>query len=307
MDIDIEKACEEFGISEEQKKNTDYYKFKSKLTGKEVDTEIMDDDIIIDGELRRIIRDETGNIPDYAYQKGKGMIRVTPDSKLYIDDIERKIKYSLSGRSTWISLGHSKCKSININRLVGLAYLYEEYEEPSRLTNTYKDNTLSDITTLKWKLNNLSGNGKLCGVGYNSKEKHKTVDENLAQTWEYTLWSFAMKRCYGKYKKYKSYEDCEICETWHDFQSMADWLTQNKYKTKSTDSLQLDKDILHPGNRIYSPENCLIVTKEVNMYFLGQHRIDSKYGAGVIFSDKSKYKKFQAMGRNWETGERESI
>ena len=39
--------------------------------------------------------------------------------------------------------------------------------------------------------------------------------------------------------------------------------------------MHLDKDILHKGNKVYAPENCLIVPQRINMLF--SHK-PNKYG-----------------------------
>ena len=51
----------------------------------------------------------------------------------------------------------------------------------------------------------------------------------------------------------------------------------------------MDKDILVKGNKIYSPDTCLLVPQRINMLFL--HHRPNKYGLpeGIRMTDKGKY------------------
>jgi hypothetical protein len=54
-----------------------------------------------------------------------------------------------------------------------------------------------------------------------------------------------------------------VCNEWHNFQNFAEWFCKN-YCDASMDKWQLDKDIIVPGNRVYSPETCCFVPNAVN-------------------------------------------
>lgn len=89
------------------------------------------------------------------------------------------------------------------------------------------------------------------GVGkYNSKHR------------SYYIWSSMISRCYcpsNKCRKY--YSGCSVCVEWHNYQNFAEWYSsQNAPK-----GYEIDKDIKLKGNRIYSPETCLMVSKEDNI------------------------------------------
>ena len=107
------------------------------------------------------------------------------------------------------------------------------------------------------------------GVGYIGDGKYGTGDA-VKRTQEEYVWRGMLERCYGdKYKDVHStyYDKCMVCEEWHNFQNFAEWYTQNFYQV-GTERMHLDKDILVKGNKLYSPDTCLIVPQRINMLFL---------------------------------------
>ena len=109
----------------------------------------------------------------------------------------------------------------------------------------------------------------ICGVGYIGVGKYKT-GTNTKHTEEYQNWTCMIRRCYDeklkeRYSAY--YGDCEVCEEWHNFQNFARWWNENIYRV-GTERMHLDKDILFDGNRMYSPNTCLISPQRINMMFM---------------------------------------
>lgn len=82
----------------------------------------------------------------------------------------------------------------------------------------------------------------------------------------YDIWSAMIERCYINKKKYPAYYGIvTICDEWLVFQNFAKWYDENKYDCEGR--LHLDKDILNPGNKIYSPENCILLPQRINELF----------------------------------------
>jgi hypothetical protein len=54
-------------------------------------------------------------------------------------------------------------------------------------------------------------------------------------------------------------------------------------KTQDWEGKALDKDILKPGNRVYSPDNCVFVPQEVNNLICNGVGNSCKYPQGVYF------------------------
>lgn len=85
---------------------------------------------------------------------------------------------------------------------------------------------------------------------------------------QYNTWFNFLNRCYNKkYQKNKpTYEECTVCDEWLDFQTFSKWYDNNYYQL-GDEEMFLDKDILNKGNKIYSPESCIFVTKPINSLF----------------------------------------
>lgn len=84
----------------------------------------------------------------------------------------------------------------------------------------------------------------------------------------YRTWFSMFNRCYGtkRLQDKPTYKDCFVDERWHNFQNFAEWFYKN-YTFEYMQDWQLDKDILVKGNRVYSPETCSFVPKEINLCF----------------------------------------
>ena len=85
------------------------------------------------------------------------------------------------------------------------------------------------------------------------------------KTKPYIVWKNMIQRCYSeKWRvRYPTYQECSVCEEWHNFQNFAKWYEDN-YIEYGTRDMQVDKDILHFGNKTYSPETCVFVDGRIN-------------------------------------------
>lgn len=125
-------------------------------------------------------------------------------------------------------------------------------------------------------------------MGYIGVGKH-VPSINKVHTRMYKVWSAMIRRCYD-YKSehiYHSYYNrCAVCDEWHNMQNFGDWYDENYIECEGR--LHLDKDILHPGNKIYSPDNCLLIPQSLNSLFIN---VPNKTGLpnGVRLSEKGKY------------------
>nr|DAJ41339.1 MAG TPA: hypothetical protein [Caudoviricetes sp.] len=130
---------------------------------------------------------------------------------------------------------------------------------------------------------------RVYGVGYLGEGKYKSK-ENGKITRVYKTWQHMLERCYDeKYQKRQpTYKDCTVCEEWHNFQNFAEWYYNNYYKIEGQ-QMNLDKDILIKGNKVYSPETCIFVSQTINKLFIKR---DGKRGDSVIGTSpvNGKYK-----------------
>lgn len=105
----------------------------------------------------------------------------------------------------------------------------------------------------------------------------------------YYVWSSLLERCYSKTNKFPSYIGCKVHEKWHNFQNFAKWFEENYIE-----EWHLDKDILIKGNKIYSPETCCFVPREINNVIIKQSKEKSKYPIGVF---KGEYNFIAALSK----------
>lgn len=108
------------------------------------------------------------------------------------------------------------------------------------------------------------------GIGKNDAGytiMQKKYDENT-KTWRvtwacpyYTRWVAMLKVCYSPavHERIASYRGCTICEDWKTFSNFRRWMLQQNWQGR-----HLDKDILLPGNKVYSPDTCFFVPVEIN-------------------------------------------
>ena len=103
------------------------------------------------------------------------------------------------------------------------------------------------------------------GVGWIGVGDYNSADSRL-----YNLWlSLLCRSCNEDFKsKNKTYKDVSVCKEWLCFQNFAAWCEGQTYYgevDKSGSRYELDKDILVKGNKIYSPDTCCFVPKELNL------------------------------------------
>jgi len=79
----------------------------------------------------------------------------------------------------------------------------------------------------------------------------------------YQRWENMLQRCYclSELEKYPTYKGCSVREEWLLLSNFKNWMETQVYK-----GLELDKDLLFEGNKLYSATTCIFVTSEVNSF-----------------------------------------
>lgn len=121
-----------------------------------------------------------------------------------------------------------------------------------------------------------------------------TVKQSGKIKHSYVTWKNMLRRCYDeKYLKNNStYIGCSVCKEWLCFENFEKWYNENYYEIED-EKMNLDKDILIKGNKVYSPNTCIFVPKRINVLFVTKTNYRGKYPIGV-YIDK-KVNKFAAM------------
>lgn len=130
---------------------------------------------------------------------------------------------------------------------------------------------------------------RVYGVGYLGEGKYK-IRENGKQTRVYKTWKSMLQRCYDEkvHKKHTTYMDCETCNEWYNFQNFAEWYYNNYYEVDG-ERMELDKDILIKGNKIYSPNTCIFVPERINTLFTKHDKSRGKSVIGTTLTKNGKY------------------
>lgn len=122
-------------------------------------------------------------------------------------------------------------------------------------------------------------------VGYIGEGEYK-VSINKKATKVYNVWMTMIRYCYSKklHDIDATGKDCSVCNEWHNFQNFAKWFHENYYEIEG-EKMNIDKDILHKGNKIYSPDNCVFVPESINRIFTKRQNYRGQYPIGVKKED----------------------
>ncbi|WP_297136124.1 hypothetical protein [Terrisporobacter sp.] len=124
-------------------------------------------------------------------------------------------------------------------------------------------------------------------VGYMGVGEYKSRI-NYKLTKSYKFWKSMIQRCYDEsfQRTHPEYIPCTVCEEWHNYQNFARWFDNNYYEIENR-IMNLDKDILYKGNKIYSPNTCVFVPDNINLLFANHNTSRGNFPIGVTFDKKS--------------------
>lgn len=114
---------------------------------------------------------------------------------------------------------------------------------------------------------------------------------DVANVWKncrkaFSVWRSMLQRCYDeKYQqKEPTYIGCTVCEEWLMFSNFLKW-----FEDSYVDGYQLDKDIIHKGNKVYAPEHCAFVPREINSLLLRKQSARGDTPIGVKYDKRRGY------------------
>ena len=118
----------------------------------------------------------------------------------------------------------------------------------------------------------------------------------------YAVWRDMLKRCYSK--KYlesnQSYVGTSVCSEWLYATAFKKWMEQQDWQGKC-----LDKDIIVPGNKLYSPKTCAFVLQATNKFVTARDACRGDYPIGVHLLKQTG--KYQAKCQNPFSGKQEHL
>tara|TARA_R110000851_G_scaffold178952_1_gene325942 strand:+ start:192 stop:815 length:624 start_codon:yes stop_codon:yes gene_type:complete len=147
----------------------------------------------------------------------------------------------------------------------------------------------------------ISGRRTILGVGINDADYlvKPTVNGKKLCCPIYRAWIGMITRCYSEktHKVQPLYKDCTVHIDWLLFSTFKKWA-----ETKDYEGNELDKDIVKTGNKVYSADTCLFVSKNINTFVCPNksrdngfpcgvdiHKATGKYRAQSYFSGKNHY------------------
>lgn len=130
----------------------------------------------------------------------------------------------------------------------------------------------------------------LFGVGINNASYAVTpvVNGKKVRCPYYTVWASMIQRCYSdKYQaKQPTYIGCSVTKEWLIFSNFKSWMKDQRWV-----GMELDKDILVTGNKIYSPEGCVFVSHAINGLLASHESERGGCPQGVYFDNQTgKYR-----------------
>lgn len=123
------------------------------------------------------------------------------------------------------------------------------------------------------------------GVGLNDAgypvTAYAVIDGRKKRVWMcpfYDAWTGMIERCYSaKFQNSNpAYTCCSVATEWLSFMSFRAWMVRQDHEGK-----QLDKDILIPGNKVYSPQTCVFVSSQLNSFLADSRAARGEWPIGV--------------------------
>lgn len=151
------------------------------------------------------------------------------------------------------------------------------------------------------------------GVGINDADyvvdRRETIEVNgvrkRKRVWYcpyHLAWTHMLERCYSdKYQdRQPTYKGCSVSKEWITFSVFKSWMEEQDWEGK-----QLDKDLLFEGNKMYSAETCVFVTKTVNLFTIDRGNDRGEWLLGVYWNKERS--KFHSQCSNPFTKKREHL
>ena len=122
----------------------------------------------------------------------------------------------------------------------------------------------------------------------------------------YDCWNDMLSRCYSPrvHASQPRYIGCTVSADWLVFSRFKRW-----FDSRYQEGYELDKDLLIPGNRVYSPETCVLIPTFLNLFTTGRPTRGAKLPQGVNKRSENSYrariggkKTFEVIG-NFRTAE----
>lgn len=128
--------------------------------------------------------------------------------------------------------------------------------------------------------NSISHRSLIYGVGINDAPYLVQPKVNGKQMLcpYYKVWKNMLKRCYDLnfLQNNRTYFGCIVCDGWLLFSNFKNWMMLQDWQDN-----ELDKDLLIPGNRLYSPDTCIFIPHSLNGLLNKREAAKGEFARGV--------------------------
>ncbi len=137
---------------------------------------------------------------------------------------------------------------------------------------------------------------------YVTKDGGKRIKKLVFLCKYYAVWGSMLQRCYSEkfLESNPSYIGTSVCSEWLYATEFKKWMEQQDWEGKC-----LDKDIIVPGSKLYSPETCAFVLQATNNFVIARDACRGDYPIGVSLDTRTG--RYQARCGNPFTVKQESL
>ena len=137
---------------------------------------------------------------------------------------------------------------------------------------------------------------------YVTEDGGRRIKKHVFRCKYYAAWTSMLERCYSK--KYlesnPTYIGTSVCNEWLYATAFKKWMEEQDWQGKC-----LDKDIIVPRSKLYSPETCAFVLEATNLFVIACDASRGDYPIGVdLYKPTGKYR---ARCQNLFTGKKEHL
>lgn len=101
-------------------------------------------------------------------------------------------------------------------------------------------------------------------------------------------------------------QEIVVCDEWLDFLTFKSWYDRNFYRVDN-EEMNLDKDILCHGNKMYCPEYCIFVPKRINTLFVRSRNRRGDLPIGVYRGKECFISSCSVNGKNVKDKHKDQI
>jgi len=128
----------------------------------------------------------------------------------------------------------------------------------------------------------------LYGVGVNDAlyQVNPLVNGKQVMCPYYTRWAGMLERCYCSKSQARrpTYRGCSVVPEWLSFMAFRKWMLPQDWE-----GMHLDKDLLHPGNKVYGPGTCVFIDHAANTLLSDNKAARGAKPTGVYRHKRGRY------------------